>query len=77
MAVLKEINKSVNCQCSNYIALLPPTAGSILSNGCQIHIKIDLTESDRKIIKNILKNKELALSESEGKLIIYKPTEFP
>jgi len=73
MVVLKEMIASINCCQSDYVALMPPNAGCILSKGYQIHIKTNISDSEREIIEELLKKNGLSLSQSESKLIIYRP----
>lgn len=54
-------------------ALMPPNADSVLSKGCQIHIKAALDESTLLGIQKIVIERNLAMHEEANLTVIYKP----
>lgn len=55
------------------IKLMPPTADSVLSNGCQIHITANPQDGLEVCLASIIEENELALELQEELLVIYKP----
>jgi hypothetical protein len=71
--VLREVLDACPSINGFYIALMPSNLNDRLSHGYQIHIKTYLTPKDRKYAEEILAKQGLALKETEGKTIIYRP----
>jgi hypothetical protein len=72
--VLKDVLDACPSINGFYIMLMPSNLNDRLSHGYQIHIKAYLTPKDGKCAREILAKQGLALKETEGKTIIYRPS---
>jgi hypothetical protein len=72
VAVLKEI-LNVSGGIFPFMALMLPNTDNVLSNGYQIHIKTRFYMFDQACIQDIVIKNNLAITEENGVLVIYKP----
>ncbi len=72
--VLKEIFDKCKYLNGTYMALIPPNASSLLSQGYQVYIKASFDAETQKIIQKILEKYNcILLLEKEDVAIIYEP----
>lgn len=55
-----------------YLALMPPNPLSKLSVGYQVHVKANLSGSERKCFEDLLNEHNLVWHETDGETVIYK-----
>ena len=71
-----EVYKELVTKCqlaAPYVSLVPHKKNDTLSQGYQLHIRVNIAGGDRKIIQTIVNSHKLAWTESGENIIIYKP----
>jgi len=72
--ILREIYETCENLDETWVALMPPNADDIISDGYQLHIRTPkMQDFDRKCVEDILHKHGLKLKEITDTAIIYRP----